>query len=422
MNRTGMAFIGRIIMKQITISLIVMGLKKITNVLLLISFITAFLACTDEKTSENVPISSGTYLRSVCVQSDTGSEPTTKAMDNEVFTAEYDAEFIYIHSYDTDESEDRWVRYPVNGEEIENCSKGFHLNIEVTESGEYEITGQNESGEPKTITFQSGEQVYFSSTQSELWEGKTSTNSPLSQQTVLIRDEDEGGANSAELYRSQNYSIESLVTGASGVSNGILMERKCSAFLVFFLFTDPDNRYQIWEESDWERLTGTKVSDWYGKIYLGPCFSNEYDIEKEDASNNTTSGYYASWGQTYHVFEDLVYQGGSGAGQGAQYFEGFGVNTVETYLITPYDVNYEGNMTFYAFLKYQDSDADDEGAKWFTYEFDAPVPEFNTTNIYAVICDIDDLAAFTSPSSDTRSITGPQKIDLQPIEVIHIQE
>lgn len=378
-------------------------------------------ACTDNGANREIEVPEGTYRRAVCLQSDEGTISDTKGMINGIFTNVYDAPYIYLHSYD-EEGEDKWVRYDFTEETT--CDKGFHLNVTV-EGDKYIVVGQDEHGGEKSIEFSKGDQVYFSSIQDETWKGTTSTASPINNQTVLIRDEQ--GPNK-ELYRSDNYNIEDLVTGQNGVADEIVMHRKCSAFVVYFLFTDFDFPFygNITDVRAWEGVTGTSVDDWKGKMYLGSCFGDTYDVEFGNSTfSNGDNGYYASWGQKYTTFTEVTFNTQSIPGQTeSASYSGVGIQTSNDFLITPYEINHNGEMEFYAFIKYQTTSADDsdEGAKYFQYTIKTTVPKFNTTNYYVIVCDIDDLAVFTSPSSDTRSITGPQKIDLQPIEVIHIQE
>lgn len=401
-------------------------------------------SCSNE--NEIAPVALGTYQRIVIIGSDGGENmeevPQTKALDESgAFTADYDADYVYIHSYNEGEGEDdKWVRVPVR-RNLESCGsdcQGFQLEITVTEDGYKINNGTDDSGFPKVVIFSKDEKVYLSSIPTEEWKGKTSTSSPLTGQTVLVRDDDNGvtgsGGTHGELYRSEyEYSMEDLVNGSHGVSNKIIMKRKSSAFLVYFLFTDFDNSHTegwgkdqriVYQPTDEHTLT---LDEWTGKIYLGPCFCDEYNVESGTPTySEGASGYYASYDQKYVNFESLTYQGGAGVGGIAYEYRGYGVRTIDTYLITPYDSENEGEMKFYAFVKRNNDDEEaDNESKYLSYTFTGlTAPDYNTTHIYVVMYDIDHLlAAFPNEANVfSRSIAGPQKIELQPIEVIHIQE
>ena len=406
------------------------------------SLLSIFIISSCSNESEVIPVALGTYQRIVIIGSDGGENmeevPQTKAMVQGAFTAEYDANYVYIHSYNESDGVDKWVRIPVQ-KNLESCGsdcQGFQLEITVTEDGYKIENGTDENGTPKDITFSKDEKVYLSSIPTEEWEGKTSSSSPLTGQTVLVRDDDGGtgsGGTHGELYRSESeYSMEDLINGSHGVNDKIVMKRKSSAFLVYFLFTDFSNSHTEVEWGGGETIVyepdiSFDMSEWLGKIYLGPCFCDKYDLETgEPTYSEGTSGYYASYDQKYVNFAQFFYPGGAGEGGVRFEYRGYGVKTIDTYLITPYDFGNGGDMTFYAFVKRGSNDKDtDEGSKYLSYTFtDLKAPEYNTTHIYVVMYDIDQLlAAFPDEANAfSRSIAGPQKIDLQPIEVIHIQE
>ena len=396
-----------------------------------------FISCSDnEKGMEEIPNVPGEYDHIVVLQSDAGSNNMTKAIINNQFTNEYDADYIYVHSYN-ESGTDQWVRIPVTSD-IPGCygvCKGFHLCVTITEDGKYQIKGEDENGNEKIITFDNvDDQVYFSSYQSEVWEGKEVDASPISESTVLVRDDNgktgQGGAH-GEIYRSRTeYTISDLLTGTGGLSDAIWMDRKCSAFRIRFMFTDSD--YSIRTESEWTEATGTQVSDWTGKIYFGACFGDTYNIETGESTFATNKdgeekGFYASWNQEYITFEDVSYTVGSGLeGEDDEIYYGYGVSTVATSLVTPYDSEKIGEpMEFYAFVKYQNSDKEtDNGAKYWGYKLNFTVPAYNTTNLITIVCNVSDLNAFlvNAGSNMTRATIEPQMIDIQPVKVICVQE
>lgn len=399
----------------------------------------SLFSCSNDNETESSEVIPGTYQRTVILQAESDENPSS-SIEGGRFTDVYNAEYVYIHTME-DNGSDTYVKIPVE-ENILACGedcKGFHLDIEVTET-EYLIKGVD--GE--YVHFSKDAKVYLSSRGDELWQGKTVDQSPLTNSTVLVRDDitDSGsgatgrGGEYGELYRSDDYDISDLVTGNHEVNNAIIMKRKCSAFLVYFLFTNYNtggSSSSIGDAFYWKLLTETQPEDWSGKIYLGPCFASEYNVEtgecKYGENSSTSDGYYASYNQSYTTFTQITYNTGTIEGTDERTFSGYGVETVSTFLVTPYDLAaHEGeNMTFYGFLKYKNSNTtSDEGAKYFKYEFSVPVPAYNTTHHFVVICDISELSRFTTSTATTNNLTRcnstPQEVVIHPAEVIHIQK
>ncbi|HIZ00849.1 MAG TPA: hypothetical protein H9819_01165, partial [Candidatus Bacteroides merdipullorum] len=191
------------------------------------SLLSIFIISSCSNESEVTPVALGTYQRIVIIGSDGGESmeeaPQTKALDEDgAFTAAYDAEYVYIHSYNESDGVDKWVRIPVQ-KNLESCGsdcQGFQLEITVTEDGYKIENGTDDSGIPADVIFSKDEKVYLSSIPTEEWEGKTSSSSPLTGQTVLVRDDGGvtgSGGTHGELYRSESeYSMEDLINGSHG--------------------------------------------------------------------------------------------------------------------------------------------------------------------------------------------------------------
>lgn len=422
-----------------------MAIDKMNKIHYLFCLIAAsFLAaCSSNETEiRDIPTSPGEYESILNLDSNAGQVVDTKVIASDRFTDEYDSEYIYIHTVGED-GEDQWVRTLVRTD-LPNCPQqfcqGFKFCYRIDEQGNKCIVGTDEDGNEKTIPFDSFEdEVYLSSTAKEIWKGTTSEDSPLSESSVLVRNDDGDitgqGGNRGEIYRSGNLKISELIDNSHVLPNTITMERKCSAFRIWFIFTDGDRR--ILNEKEWYEATGTQPSDWSGKMYFGPCFGETYNIETGEStfSKDDGNGYYASWNQQYHVFEQVQYSpGSSGEGDAFEIYEGFGVSTVASYLVTPYDSegHSKDNMIFYAFIKYKDPDVNsDAGSHWFTYTFRATVPSYNTTNLYVVVCDVNDLveefqnqinSTNTASQNLTRSITSElHKMEIKPIKAFYLQ-
>ena len=412
------------------------------KVFIYLSFLLTFSLTACNEKDQVINIENGEYTRMIFIQT---SEIATRALDGTgAFTDRYDPEpdddpniienndYIYIHST-TDE--DKWIRYNIRTD-LPSCNgcAGIQFQVKKTENGYTLSGGYAEDGTTsKEVTFNEDEKIYFSSIADERWEGTAVEASPISGQTVLVRDEKKN----KELYRSdKDYSISDLITGNNGLSEGLLMKRLCSAFRVYFMFTDLDNaeineddkeiEYNITSD-EWETETGTKPEDWSVKLYIGPYFSDTYNVNAQEAGWNSghEDGYYATNNQTYTPFDRHTYTDQEGAWPNI--YRGYGLTTSGSdYLITPYDLNHstgegEGFM-FYAFIKKTTDDiSSDEGSKWISYQLDGLIPEFNTTQRIVIIYDYKQLISGFS-DANTRSMTEtPQKLDIQPAKVIYLR-
>ena len=400
-------------------------------------------ACNESEETSNIV--NGEYTRMIFIQT-TGT--LTKAFDaTGAFTERYDPEpdenpnvvenndYIYVHST-TNSS--KWIRYNIRTDlpSCDGCA-GFQFKIEKTEAGGYVLSGGYEEDgiTSKTVSFGENENIYFSSIPDEKWEGTAVDASPITGQTVLIRDEDKN----KELYRSEkDYAISDLVTGANGLSEGLLMKRLCSAFRVYFMFTnlddpevnedDEETEYNITSE-EWKTQTNTNPEDWSIKLYIGPYFCDKYDINKQQAewNGNHADGYYVTNEQKYVPFDRLTYM--DQEDKWPNIYRGYGLTTAGSdYLITPYDLNHttgagEGFM-FYAFIKKTTDDtSSDEGSKWVSYQLDGLVPEFNTTQRIVVVYDYKQLLKGFSDEANTRGLAiVPQKLDINPVKILYLED
>lgn len=356
---------------------------------------------------------------------------TTRAIDDTGgFTAMYDAPYVYMHSV---EDPSKYVKLPII--ECEECQstgsgepgKGFQYTFCTNENGSYTIKSTDGSS---SATFGGNEAIYFSSEESEVWEGTSVDASPITGQSVLVRDSEKN----KEIYRSEeNYTMQDVFN--LGVNGNLLMKRKCSAFRVYFLFTEldeplpgPPSSQTYWvDQATFEKTVGQSPYSFSGKLYIGPYFCDTYNINTGEVGykNGHTNGYYATNNQEYVPFRDIAY--GRTEGEVPQTFNGYGVSTAGAdYLITPYDENSTLDFTFYAFIKNTtDSPESDVNSKYITYHWEG-VTEFNTTQVIVIMYNYKELAkAFNNPaaSSLTRGFwDGPEKLDIQPAKVLYFEE
>lgn len=358
-------------------------------------------------------------------------ESTTRAIDGTGgFTAMYDAPYVYMHSV---ENPAKYVKLPII--ECDECQstgygepgKGFQYTFCTNEDGSYTIHSTDDSS---SATFGKDEEIYFSSEESETWEGTFVDASPITGQSVLVRDEEKN----KEIYRSEgNYTMQDVFN--LGVNGNLLMKRKCSAFRVYFLFTELDEpqrenptSQQYWVDEDvFEEYIGQSPFSFSGKLYIGPYFCDTYNINTGEVGykDGHTNGYYATNNQEYVPLTYVTYS--RMEGKVDQSFEGYGVSTAGAdYLITPYDENSTLDFTFYAFIKNTtDNPESDVNSKYITYHWE-DVTKFNTTQVIVIMYNYKELAkAFNSQanSSLTRGFwKGPEKLDIKPAKVLYFEE
>ena len=358
-------------------------------------------------------------------------ESTTRAIDNTGgFTAMYDAPYVYMHSV---EDPSKFVKLPII--ECDECAskgsgepgKGFQYTFCTNENGSYTIKSIDGSS---SATFGGNEAIYFSSEESEVGEGTSVDASPITGQSVLVRDSEKN----KEIYRSEkNYTMQDVFN--LGVNGNLLMKRKCSAFRVYFLFTEldkplpgPPSSQTYWvDPATFEGTVGQSPYSFSGKLYIGPYFCDTYNINTGDVGykDGHANGYYATNNQEYVPFRDIAYS--RTEGEVPQNFNGYGVSTAGAdYLITPYEENSTADFTFYAFIKNTtDNLESDVNSKYITYHWEG-VPKFNTTQVIVIMYNYKELAkAFNSQanSSLTRGFwKGPEKLDIKPAKVLYFEE
>ena len=408
-------------------------MKKHYFIILLTIF--TFMACTNDESKENLILQPGNYGFVVSVGVSGGSNSVnTKAIVDDRFTDEYDANYIYLHSID---NPDKVLRFPVQEEE-DVCGpdcKGFRIYTHVEDNGDVMIfnydpaQGESTSEDKKYITLNAEENIYFSSQESDIWQATRVEDevSPLSQQPVFIRDENKN----IELYRSaKNYTANGSNDGlVSSIGAKLQMDRVCSAYQVRCVVTDLDNdvngdgSYFALNEESFESQTGTERKDWSIKLYLGPLFPYTYNLSKIDPDNRVsygeenTGGYYVTNRQSYTelAYPRQVVSSTSAVEDNSKTYRGLGLVTTEEYVITPVDESTEGTMTAYVFIKYNPSEnADnksDEGAKYAIIPVEDLPGRTNYTEQVNIVIDIDALVeAFQNEISGASQPSVPNGI------------
>lgn len=357
------------------------------------------------------------------------SSIASRAMDQQgAFTAEYDATHVYMHST-TNAS--KYVKLKINSiAECKDCDgNSFSYTFCKNEDGSYTIKSIDGTSQ---ATFSADEEIYFSSEESEIWEGTSVDASPVTGQSVLVRDENKN----KEIYRSEsNYTMQGIFD--LGLNGTLVMQRKCSAFRIYFIFTDFENpdideeynetKYRVTAD-EFIELSGLPYDNWTGKVYIGPYFCDTYNINTETAGykDGHDYGYYVTNNQTYFPFTPVSYTRTQGKKE-VQY-RGYGVSTAGAdYLITPYNEQSTDKFTFYAFIKNTTDDPEsDINSKYVSYTF-GDVPAFNTTQEIIIVYDVRELARGFNTSASTQGTRygfwdAPEKLDIQPVKVLYINE
>ena len=408
-----------------------MNLRNIAiTSLLIILLIGNFVSCTSEE--EAIPVMNpGNYERIYHVESTIGeNSTTTRAIESDRFTTDYDAEAIYIHSLT---GENRVVKYNVQ-ENLPDCPdcQGIRIKYTISEDGKsVTLIGDDNVSQAFSLT----EEVYLSSIADENWTHESCGTTPITQSVVLSRDE----TKNVELYRSaENHSITDFLQGTGGCARGILMDRVCTAFRVYFLFSNLKSPVQIGDATAYPSPTNEQlaqiginnVTNLAAKVYLGPMFCTSFDLNTLKAQNNADV-YYATSNNQYQNLQstsvsDVDYQEDKSITYG-----GYGITSPAGYLITPYNKEHTGGYHFYAFIKNGNSNPNsDEGALYTEWTIDTDATgalDFNQCEVIIIVYDYSQLAAFAQTTTSSNEATTrnywktPQRIDIKPEKVIRVR-
>lgn len=369
------------------------------------------------------------------------------------FTNEYPYDYIYLHSADnlTAEEGHQVIKIPLKDVEYCDECQGIHLEMTVLENETGYIV-RNEAGDE--IIMENDGEVYFSTESGTYWKPTIleDGDSPVSGRDVFVQDNDVN----KELLRSVNdYNKEELVSLLQAGTPYIAMERHCTAFKTFLMFTDvkngEDGYYNI-TSTDWIEAMGGEqygYEHFYIKLYIGPNFTDEYNVFS-DNTENAEGGFYVTNNQQYAQFtvSSNGYQGEvdtDGDGELDGYinytYRGYGYQTqAGNYLISPLNTNIPvEDFSIYAFVKYTpdinqeatDFLTSDVGAKWFEVQIPRMTLETNTVHWITLAFDIQNLKeAFVTSSTNSVSTDAlqaksmrnlPTKMDLKyPIKIVDI--
>lgn len=404
-------------------------MRKISSLLLISLGIFLIWACTrDENGATGKPVVPGIYSSDLLLATEQGggTQVSTRGLDaeNGYFTDVYPYDYIYIHSADnkSDEAGHKCLKIPLQDVVFCDGCQGIHLEMEVLDEsagGGYII--KNKSGE--SIKLDEGESVYFSTIDSAYWKANVVGATPVSESDVFIQDND---VNKELLRSAYNYSKEDLVALLSKDEPDIPMTRHCTAFRVYFMFTKvlAENMGSI-DETGWNTALGEDygIENFYIKLYLGPNFTEVYDVYKDEVPATEGKGFYVTNQQKYQPLEHAEYGTTSGTG-GMIMFNGYGYMTdLGNYLIAPLNTHLDAeDFSIYAFVKYtpnienepEDFLTSDEGAKWFQLQVPSMTLETNRVHYVILSVDVHNLEVFkTQTTALTRASRGPERIEVE---------
>lgn len=409
-----------------------MAMKMKKNLLFVALSIILFGACASEEhnnITDEKPSVTKTYSSDLLLATEGGTDPeiSTRGLDREngQFTSEYPYDYIYVHSADDMRNGEghRSLRIPLQDVVFCNGCQGIHLEMDVLDDnagGGYVV--RNKAGE--SITLAEGESVYFSTIASSYWNANVVDASPVTGSDVFIQDSIN---TNTELLRSvEEYSEDELIALLSEGEPDIPMSRHCTAFRVYFMFTNvlSDNMGSI-DEAGWNSVMGENygIGNFYIKLYLGPNFTSEYNVYEDAVTNPEEKGFYVTNEQTYQPFGFCEYGITSGTG-GMIAFNGYGYMTdLGNYLIAPLNTHLPASdFSVYAFIKYtpdiaQEPDdflTSDEGAKWFQLVVPSMTLETNRVHYIILAVDVRNLGVFKN-QTDTRALGLPEEIKVKSV-------
>lgn len=417
-------------------------MKKIISILLIACGIFSACSSGDEDffKGDTPEIAPGVYSCDLVISSEAGksSEHVTRGIDNlGNFTNEYPSDFIYVHSADNGEGGDHKVlKVPLK--EVVFCDgcRGVHLEMEVNE-GEGGYTIRNSDG--RSITLGEDEEVYFSSYPDAYWHADKVYESPVTGSDVFNQTE---GVNE-ELLKSETYSKEDLINLLQQGAPQITLTRHCTGFRTTFMFTNVkysgEHNYTVSENSWGEYLPGTKPSDFYIKLYLGPNFCHDYDIFNNAVPTTDQGGYYVTNNNEYLPLDYIAYSTSGATGDPTLIYSYFGFGyATETgnILMAPLNLNeHVGDIhefSIYVFIKYMPEGSEinttsDENSMWLR----VPIPDMtdlaNRVHNLIVALDIHELEnIINQPAATGFTRAGwnkPRELKLKyPVKVLNIEE
>lgn len=415
------------------------------KILLLILSVMLLGACSSE---DNSNIGSGqtgngkTYSADLLLATPKGDKPdiNTRGLDavNGQFTDVYPYDYIYLHSADSKTKEEghQCIKIPLKDVVFCDDCQGIHLEMSINEEENTYTIGNGTD----FITLNNDEKVYFSTIDDTYWKADVQDASPVTGSNVFYQTD---GVNE-ELPRSaSDYSKDELISLLSEQEPDIPMSRHCTAFRVYFMFTNVvSDQIGSMSQDQWNEMLTSDYDggQFYIKLYLGPNFAEEYNVYTDDVKDHDALGFYVTNQQKYQPFESSFYVTSPGTAETIEdiiSFTGFGYQTdAGNYLIAPLNTHRPAtDFSIYAFVKFapkgtvidEDFLTSDEGAKWFQLQVPSMTLEANRVHYVILAVDAGNLEVFKPQEGTTTSATRavnsePEEIKVNSVVVKDIVE
>lgn len=415
------------------------------KILLLILSVVLLGACSSE---DNSNIGSGqtgngkTYSADLLLATPKGDKPdiNTRGLDavNGQFTDVYPYDYIYLHSADSKTKEEghQCIKIPLKDVVFCDDCQGIHLEMSINEEENTYTIGNGTD----FITLNNDEKVYFSTIDDTYWKADVQDASPVTGSNVFYQTD---GVNEELLRSAYDYSKDELISLLSEQEPDIPMSRHCTAFRVYFMFTNVvSDQIGSMSQDQWNEMLTSDYDggQFYIKLYLGPNFAEEYNVYTDDVKDPNALGFYVTNQQKYQPFESSFYVTSPGTAETIEdiiSFTGFGYQTdAGNYLIAPLNTHLPAtDFSIYAFVKFapkgtvidEDFLTSDEGAKWFQLQVPSMTLEANRVHYVILAVDAGNLEVFKPQEGTTTSATRavnsePEEIKVNSVVVKDIVE
>lgn len=415
------------------------------KILLLILSVVLLGACSSE---DNSNIGSGqtgngkTYSADLLLATPKGDKPdiNTRGLDavNGQFTDVYPYDYIYLHSADSKTKEEghQCIKIPLKDVVFCDDCQGIHLEMSINEEENTYTIGNGTD----FITLNNDEKVYFSTIDDTYWKADVQDASPVTGSNVFYQTD---GVNEELLRSAYDYSKDELISLLSEQEPDIPMSRHCTAFRIYFMFTNVvSDQIGSMSQDQWNEMLTSDYDggQFYIKLYLGPNFAEEYNVYTDDVKDPNALGFYVTNQQKYQPFESSFYVTSPGTAETIEdiiSFTGFGYQTdAGNYLIAPLNTHLPAtDFSIYAFVKFapkgtvidEDFLTSDEGAKWFQLQVPSMTLEANRVHYVILAVDAGNLEVFKPQEGTTTSATRavnsePEEIKVNSVVVKDIVE
>ena len=334
----------------------------------------------------------------------------TRGIGDQGFTNVYPYDYIYVHST-TDDSKTLRVKL----KEVEYCDecRGVQLRMEIKD-GEDSYTLYNDQGEK--IELAAGEEVYFSSYPSTIWEATPmEQKTPVSGQDIFSKEDNVN----IELLRSElTYGKSTLEELLQAPAPQILLKRHCTGFAINFMFTNvdfsagPDQPSYSVTDKTWSKYMpeGTSPDDFYIKLYIGPNFCHSYNIFYNTTPKDDKGGYYVIQNNTYVPLKYILFSNSGLVTEDPVSYNGFGYRTAgDDILVAPLNtVMNLNNFAVYVFVKYAPDGTDvnsDAGALYLKIPIEDMTFTLNRIHNFVLCLDINELKHVMDLTQKTQTTT-----------------